>query len=191
MNNLQTTQNATSAQPRRRHRGLYVVVALLVVIAGLGVATARWFIWPRQGMPSRVDAIVMLNGPGDRLDTALDLAWAHRASTVVISRGSRYWGHGSICAPPIPRIRVICFDPSPPTTRGEAQFAGVLARRYGWHSMVVVAVAPQDTSARLRVGACFSGKIYVVNGQLGRAEWPSLLAHYWGSTIKALVQPAC
>jgi len=188
---FRTTRNATSAQPRRRHRGRYVVVALLVVAAGLGLATARWFIWPRQGMPSRVDAIVMLNGPGDRLDTALDLAWAHRASTVVISRGSRYWGHGSICAPPIPRIRVICFDPSPPTTRGEAQFAGVLARRYGWHSMVVVAVAPQDTPARLRVGACFSGKIYVVNGQLGRAEWPSLIAHYWGATIKALVQPAC
>ena len=191
MNKLRTTQNATSAPPRRRHRGRYVVAALLVVIAGLGVVTARWFIWPRQGMPPRVDAIVMLNGPGDRLDTALDLAWAHRASTVVISRGSRYWGHGSICAPPIPRIRVICFDPSPPTTRGEAQFAGVLARRYGWHSMVVVAIAPQDTAARLRVGACFSGKIYVVNGQLGRAEWPPLIAHYWGATIKALFQPAC
>lgn len=191
MKKFRTTQNATSAQPRRRHRGLYVVVALLVVIAGLGLATARWFVWPRQGMPSRVDAIVMLNGPGDRLDTALDLAWAHRASTVVISRGSRYWGHGSICAPPIPRIRVICFDPSPSTTRGEAQFAGVLARRYGWHSMVVVAVAPQDTPARLRVGACFSGKIYVVNGRLGRAEWPSLIAHEWGAAIKALFQPAC
>ena len=55
----------------------------------------------------------MLNGPGDRLGTALDLAWQHRAPFVVISRGSPYWGHGSICAPRIPRVKVICFDPEP------------------------------------------------------------------------------
>ena len=60
----------------RRRR---VVAALLVVLAGFGVATVRWFVMPPQGMPGHVDAIVMLNGPGDRLDTALKLAWAHRA----------------------------------------------------------------------------------------------------------------
>jgi len=40
--------------------------------SGLGAATARLFIWPDRGMPAHVSAIVMLNGPGDRLDTALD-----------------------------------------------------------------------------------------------------------------------
>jgi hypothetical protein len=83
------------------------VLALSVIV--LGVATARLFIWPDRGMPAHVSAIVMLNGPGDRLDTALDLAWQHRAPFVVIARGSSYWGHGSICAPRIPRVTVICF----------------------------------------------------------------------------------
>jgi len=67
-------------------------VAVLVLGAiVLGVATARLFIWPDRGMPAHVSAIVMLNGRGDRLDTALDLAWQHRAPFVVISRGSSYW----------------------------------------------------------------------------------------------------
>jgi len=38
-------------------------------------------------MPSHVDAIVMLNGSGDRFDPALRLAREHRASTLVISQG--------------------------------------------------------------------------------------------------------
>ena len=107
----------------RRHRPgrrRYIVIALLVILAGFGVTTAHLFIWPRQGMPSRVDAIVMLNGQGNRLHTAEELGWAHRAPTIVIARGSHYWGHGSICAPKINGVRFICFDPSPSTTRGEA-----------------------------------------------------------------------
>ena len=157
------------------------------MLAGLGAVTARLFIWPQQGMPSRVDAIVMLNGPGDRLDTALNLAWAHRAPVIVIARGSRYWGQGSRCAPHIARVKVICFDPRPATTRGEAEFAGLLARRYRWHSIALVATTPQDTRARLRLGRCFSGKIYVVTTALPLSAWPGQIAYEWAATIKALL----
>ena len=69
-----------------KSRKAVAVLALGVIV--LGVATARLFIWPDRGMPAHVSAIVMLNGPGDRLDTALDLAWQHRAPFVVIARGS-------------------------------------------------------------------------------------------------------
>jgi len=181
-----------SARPAERKSRRYIVVALLIALAGFGVATARWFVWPGQGMPARVDAIVMLNGPGDRLDTALNLAWAHRAPMIVISRGSRYWGHGSVCAPKIPRVKVICFDPDPATTRGEAEFASQLARRYRWHSMVLVATTPQDTPARLWVGRCFQGKIYVINAPLPASEWPEAIAYEWGATVRALLlQRSC
>jgi hypothetical protein len=175
---------------RRRRR--YTLTTLVIVLAGLAAATAHWFVWPQQGMPTRVDAIVMLNGPGDRLDTALNLAWAHRAPMIVISRGSRYWGHGSVCAPKIPGVKVICFDPRPATTRGEAEFAGRLARQYHWRSVVLVAVAPQDTVARLRVGRCFSGKIYLVNARMTAPEWLYEIPYEWGSAVKALsVQRTC
>ena len=183
-------KRAIPAPPRKRLRSMGA--ALLIVLIGFGVATVHWLVMPQQGMPSHVDAIVMLNGPGDRLDTALNLAWAHRAPVIVISRGSRYWGHGSVCAPKIPRVRVICFDPSPPTTRGEAEFAGRLAMRYHWSSIVLVAVPPQDTVARLRVGSCFGGKIYVINAPLPAAQWPYEIVHEWGSTLKAFfTQRSC
>jgi hypothetical protein len=165
---------------------------VVTVLAGFVAATAHWFVLPQQGMPAHVDAIVMLNGPGDRLDTALDLAWAHRAPMIVISRGSRYWGHGSVCAPKIPKVKVICFDPKPATTRGEAEYAGRLAKQHHWRSVALVAVAPQDTVARIRVGRCFGGKIYVVNAPMTVPEWLYQIAYQWGSTIKALsLQRTC
>jgi hypothetical protein len=87
---------------------------------------------------------------------------------------------------------VICFDPRPATTRGEAEFAGRLAARYHWHSIAVVAITPQDTVARLRVGRCFGGNLYVVNAPLPKWEWPYMVVYEWGSTLKALlVQRSC
>jgi hypothetical protein len=189
--NTQTAGRAERWNYRRRRRQ-YTIIAVVIVLGGLVAATARWFVWPQQGMPERVDAIVMLNGPGARLDTALDLAWAHRAPMIVISRGSHYWGHGSVCAPKIPRVKVICFDPNPATTRGEAEFAGRLAHQYHWRSVVLVAVAPQDTVARIRLERCFSGKIYVVNAPMAVPEWLYQIAYQWGSTVKALsLQRTC
>jgi uncharacterized SAM-binding protein YcdF (DUF218 family) len=165
---------------------------LSAVAATAGIMTARLLIWPQQGMPSHVDAIVMLDGSGDRLDRALGLAWAHRAPVIVISRGSPRWGHGSVCAPKIPRVKVICFDPRPKTTRGEAEFAGRLASRYHWHSVALVATNPQDTVARLRFGRCLRARIYVINASLPAAQWPYSIAYEWGSTIKALMlQRSC
>jgi hypothetical protein len=186
------TERPAVPPPRRRHRR-YLAAALSLVLAGLAAATAFLFVWPPQHpVPGRVDAIVMLNGPGNRLDTALALAWAHRAPMIVISRGSPQWGHGSVCAPEIPGVKVICFDPHPSTTRGEAEFAGQLARRYQWHSVVLVATTPQDTRARMRLGRCFSGRIYVVNAPLALGQWPEAIAYAWAATMKALlVQRSC
>jgi uncharacterized SAM-binding protein YcdF (DUF218 family) len=172
-----------------RHRILVVLASIVVLFCA---ATARLYIWPASGMPQRVDAVVMLNGSGNRLNTALGLAWEHRTSAILISRGSKYWGHGNVCAPAIPHVKVICFDPSPETTRGEAEFAARIARRYHWQSMVLVATAPQDTRARLRFERCFGGKIYVVNSTFPADEWPYEIAYEWLATIKALIfQRSC
>jgi hypothetical protein len=158
-----------------------------IVLVAVSVATMRLFIWPDQGMPSRVSAIVMLNGSGNRLDTALDLAWHHRAPFVVVSRGSLFWGHGSVCAPPIPHEKIICFDPDPPTTQGEAEFVGRLARQYRWRSLVLVTTTPQDSRGRLRMERCFAGPVYVVTAPLSLSSWPYEIVYEWAATIRALV----
>ena len=160
---------------------------LVTVVIAMSAATARLFIWPVQGMPTQVSAIVMMNGTGDRLDTALRLAWQHRAPFVVISRGSPDYGHGSVCAPAIPEVKVICFDPSPSTTRGEAEFLGRLARQYHWQSVVLVTTTPQDSRARLRVERCFAGPVYVITASLPWTSWPYEIAYEWAATVKALI----
>ena len=180
--------SAIRAPVRKRHWRLVVVVLVMAI----GAATARLFIWPDQGMPARVSAIVMLNGPGDRLDTALNLAWQHRAPFVVISRGSPAYGHGGDCAPSIPHVTVICFDPNPSTTKGEAEYVGRLARKYHWQSIALVTITPQDSRGRLRVERCFAGPVYVVTAPLSLSAWPYQIAYEWGATAKALIlQRSC
>jgi hypothetical protein len=176
------------AGPRWRCRAL--IVAVLVLIVGFGVATLPLFVWPSQGVPDRVNAIVMLDGPGDRLTTAEDLARAHRAPVLVISLGSRYSGSG--CVGRVPGVTVICFNPDPPTTRGEAEYVGRLGHRYHWRSIVLVTVTPQITVGRIWISRCFGGKIYAVAAPLGASNWPFFVLHEWGATIKAeLLQRSC
>lgn len=170
----------------------WVTLVLAVFVIAVGAATVRLFMLPDRGMPARVDAIVMLNGRGDRLDTVLDLAWQHRARYVVIARGSAYYGHGNACAPRIAGVDIICFDPSPASTRGEAEFAGGLARRYHWRSVALVTITPQVTRARLRVERCLTGPVYAVTAPISLWEWPYQVVYEWGATAKALIwQRAC
>src|SRR2546430_2427480 len=111
------------APGRFRGRRLWVVVIALFV--AFSAVTARLLVWPAEGMPARVSAIVMLAGPGDRMTVALRLAREHRAPMLVVSRGWR--GYGGPCPPPTPGVKLICFEPNPGNTRGEAEFTGRLA----------------------------------------------------------------
>lgn len=177
------------ARPGRRRK---LLIALVICLVAVSAATVRLFVLPDRGMPPRVSAIVMLNGPGPRLGTALRLAWEHRAPYVVISRGSAYYGHGNNCAPQIPHETIICFDPDPSTTKGEAEFVGRLAQRYGWRSIVLVATTPQVSRGRLRVERCFAGPVYAVSTPISLSRWPYEIAYEWGAIIKALVfQRSC
>jgi uncharacterized SAM-binding protein YcdF (DUF218 family) len=167
-----------------------LVVAVITVIALFAVATARLIVWPARGMPSHVSAVIMLAGPGDRLDLALRLASARRARTLVISRG--HDGYGGPCPVRPPDVTLICFEPDPATTRGEAEVVGRLAQRYDWRSVILVTTAAQDTRARIRVGRCFNGKIYVAAAPQPWYDWPYQIAYEWAALFKALViQRAC
>lgn len=88
--------------------------------------------------------------------------------------------------------RVICFQPYPGTTQGEAQFVGRLAKQYHWHSVALVTTPDQDTRARIRFGRCFAGHIYVVTAPLPASEWIYEIAYQWAASFKAVVlQRSC
>jgi uncharacterized SAM-binding protein YcdF (DUF218 family) len=176
---------------RRRWRGwrrwLIALAALIVVFGGF---TARLFIWPSQGLPPRVDALVSLDTPGGTLSTALRLAEQHRAPNLVISLGTPMSGYG--CPHPIAGVRLICFNPDPGTTQGEAEFVGRLARRHHWRSVAIVTITPQETRARLRVSRCFSGPVYTTGTPIGLTSWPYQVGYEWGALFKALfLQRSC
>ncbi|MGN6794137.1 MAG: YdcF family protein [Streptosporangiaceae bacterium] len=167
-----------------------MIAAFSVAIVIFCAATARLFIWPARGMPAHVSAIVMLAGPGDRLKLALQLARERRAPYLVVSRG--HDGYGGPCPRPVPRVRLICFEPNPASTRGEAEYVGRLARKYHWGSITLVATAMQDYRARLRVERCFAGPVYVKTVGLPWTSWPGQILYEWAATIKMLAwQRSC
>ncbi len=174
--------------PSRAKRRAFAAVAAVAIV--FGVVTARLIVWPAQGMPASVSAVVMLAGPGNRLPTALQLAREHRAPVLVVSRGSH--GYGGPCPPAPPGVKLICFEPDPGNTRGEAEFVGRLAKQYRWSSVVLVTSSPQATRARMLMDRCFSGPVYVVTASLPLGSWPYEITYGWGALVKAFVtSPPC
>jgi hypothetical protein len=141
-------------------------------------------------MPARVDAIVMLAGPGDRLPVAVRLAGEGRAPVLVVSQG--HLGYGGPCPAAVPGVTLVCFDPNPADTRGEAEYVGRLAQREHWRSLVVVATPEQAVRARLIVGRCYPGTIYVVTAPVPWSQLTYEVAYGWAALFKALVvQRSC
>lgn len=103
-------------------------------------------------MPARVDAIIVLGGGGDRLGLGMRLAQEDKASYLVLSRGLP-WIPPGICTGHVGQAKVICFNPNPATTQGEAEGASRIARNYGWISMVLVTT--EDQPARLLASLAF------------------------------------
>jgi uncharacterized SAM-binding protein YcdF (DUF218 family) len=162
---------------------------ILVVFCAI---SARLFIWPAQGMPARVNAIVVLGGQGNRYGKGLQLAQQGRAPFLVVSEGLPYEVPDSVCTLRGKTFKTICFLPEPGTTQGEAEFVARLARQYGWRSVVLVTTPDQDTRARLRFERCFSGGVYVVTTPLAISAWPYQIAYQWAALSKAAVlQRSC
>jgi uncharacterized SAM-binding protein YcdF (DUF218 family) len=62
----------------------------------------------------------------------------------------------------IARARVICFEPVPFSTRGEARAVARLARQHGWTHVVVVTSAFHVFRARMLFRRCYSGRLSMV-----------------------------
>jgi hypothetical protein len=145
--------------------------------------TAGLFVFPATGMPAKVDAIVVPGGPGDRLDPALNLARGDRARYLVLSEGD--YVPPEICGTKVGTATVLCFQPDPDTTQGEAEGTARLAKEYGFHSIVLVTTPDQTWRAKLRFGRCYNGRIFAVTTPLPLHQWPYQIAYQWAATFKA------
>lgn len=172
----------------RRHRiGSAIVAAAIVAVAVIDV---RLFVVPTSASAKPTDAVVVLGGStyDVRLKAALKLVRQYPGAVLVVSiPGDK----------PCPRLapgasRIICFDPDPKTTQGEAREAALLARRHGWTSMTVVTTADQIWRAGVRFSRCRPGNLRLV--QAPTSGWIRLrsVPYEMAATVKAEVfQRSC
>jgi hypothetical protein len=137
-----------SATPTRRRCWPRVATASAAMVAVLAAATGRLFVFPAQGMPAHVNAIVMFDGLGNpgRLATALRLAEERRAPMLVVSQGTRL-SEVDGCPPPVPLRRQPGL-----ASRGERRVSpppGPSTTCLSWASLLYVLIR-----ALLRIADC-------------------------------------
>ncbi len=158
------------------------LVAEAVVVVAFLVLSAVLFVWPRTDAPRKVDAIVVLGGGNDRVTKGLKLASEGYAPTLLISTP-----YPSACRYRIPRISVICFQPSPETTQGEARYVANLASERHWRQIIVVSGTAQTLRARLRFDRCYHGTaLFDPAGSPDVIGWVHDVLYEWGALAKAL-----
>jgi uncharacterized SAM-binding protein YcdF (DUF218 family) len=177
----------------RRSRRRRIAMVGLVVLVAFAATTARVFVWPSlPPLPDHVDAIIELAGPGDRDAVAMALAKEHHAPLLIQSTLERDITHPETCLPAIQDVTIECFQPVPPTTRGEARYIGERAAAAHWSSVIIVTTPDHAWRARLRVERCFPGQVYVATSPLPTVDWLRQIPYQWAATVKAeLFQRDC
>jgi len=165
--------------------------ALAVLVAAWLVACAVLFVWPpaETGAPEHADAIVVLSGSAKRLPPAEALIRRGVAPVLALSSVSLTprWkaGHRLCRAGTYAGARVLCFEATPFSTRGEAETVARLARERGWSSIVVVSSTFHLTRAKLLFRRCYSGRLSLVGAPY---TWWKLPEEWASETGKLVVQ---
>jgi uncharacterized SAM-binding protein YcdF (DUF218 family) len=151
---------------------------------------------PTVNKPARVDAILVL-GPPDvdgRAEAGYALARANYAGTVVVSvQSDRQQQLKSACRNQNSGYQVICFQPDPGTTRGEAREIGKLARAHHWSSIIVITSTYHVSRARMIIERCMPGTVLMVAapGKPALSTWLRQFFYQSAAYVKAVASPGC
>ncbi len=174
---------------RRRVATGVLLILLVVAITGL-----RWVVTPSSGDASSApqsDAVVLfVGGRGERLEAALGLMRDRAAAVLVIPNGAlNGWPEANaLCSQP-QAFEVLCPNPDPDTTIGEAHEIASLASERGWESMVMVTSRYHVSRARLLLERCFDGDLYAIGAEtdLSFSDWSARAWHEWWANLDAHV----
>ena len=184
-------------------RALQVPASIAVIVLMLFVNGASGTVFFAHARPDplvRADAIVVLSGEHDGREAfGLKLAEQGYAHTVLLS--DVYGSTDSVMKPfcmPRSDIEVICQQPVPSTTRGEALMARKLAETRGWHSIIVVSWRYHLPRARRIFDLCFTSPTRTVvmldvprTYPFSVAQWQYTYLYQYGAWVKAEVQGSC
>ncbi|HYN34606.1 MAG TPA: YdcF family protein [Ilumatobacteraceae bacterium] len=161
------------------------------MVAGLPV-----YVRPQLDPLRDADAILVLGGYGEeRYLKGTELAMAGWAPNLVVSNAV---GAGDVwkrnyCSTPPAGVRVHCFIPDPPTTKGEGRELRRLASLYGWRTVIVVTFRPHVSRARYILEQCFGGDLVMVaaSPDISMLRWAYEYVYQTAGYLRALLQPDC
>jgi uncharacterized SAM-binding protein YcdF (DUF218 family) len=142
-----------------------VAVSCLATVTTLGITGFVLFNRPHGDPLTKADAIIVLGGDNDgRLEYGLSLGEQGYASTVILSNSyddkpADLPDFERACASGTATVTVICFRPSPYSTRGEAMYLARLAKQHNWSHVIVVSWNYHTVRARYIFHQCFDGNV--------------------------------
>jgi uncharacterized SAM-binding protein YcdF (DUF218 family) len=155
-----------------------IVVALLVVVLAWAIAAAVVFALYHGQNPEHAGAVVVLQGSKTRLPVGMKLVEEGYAPLLVISRGDHRELEAKLCGgrERIAHVQVVCFEASPPSTRGEAREIARLARERGLKVVDVVTSQFHVFRAGIVIRRCYHGKLVMVGApqQWWKLPWQAL-----------------
>ena len=174
------------ARLKRHRRLLTVSLALAVVITVFSIATDRLFVNPRYDSVRQSDAVVVIAGGPLRLQKGIDLVEQKVAPILIVSVPRGVWAYKTespnICDEKR-SFEVICFQPDPESTQGEARAVQRIAAARHLRSVIVVTSYFHVSRARLEMRRCYHGRLAVIGTPLNNPwkeplyvalEWPKL-----------------
>lgn len=179
----------------------WAATALVAILIGAGLGGYLWLGRIADDPLQHADAVIVLAGAHDgRESYGLEVARQASAGTLVLS--DPYPDNDPImrhaCTGHRDSVTILCPDPVPATTRGEARQAHRLAREHHWTRIVVVSWRYHLPRARLIFSQCFSDRpgglimrAVPHDGPRSLAEWEYISLYQGFAAIKATVARAC
>ena len=174
------------AWSKRHRRLLTVLLVLAALIAVVSVATDRLFVNPRYDAVRQSAAVVVIAGGPLRLQKGIDLVEKNVAPILIVSVPRGVWAYKTespnICDEKR-SFEVICFQPDPESTQGEARAVQRIAAARHLRSVIVVTSYFHVSRARLIMRRCYHGRLAVIGTPLNNPwkeplyvalEWPKL-----------------
>lgn len=181
-------------------RALLLVLLVIPPTAMLVLGVSGYFLFTRshQDPITPVDAIVVLGGEHDgREQYGLDLAEQGIADTVLMSNpySADNKTMAKFCDGDTDPVTVICFQPSPSTTAGEAMAVRDLAAQNGWTSVLVISWRYHLPRARYIFGQCFDGTTVMRavprDYPYSLLDWEFVYLYQYGGFVRALTGTGC
>lgn len=185
-----------------RRKTVRAVAALGTVLVALWATGGLFFyLAPVGNERSHAAALLVLAPTDGRLEYAELLMEQGYADVLVISVPPPEYGvDDNVSCDQKRSYPVVCFQPYPVTTQGEARGLQLLASAYGWTRVNVVTDKSHAPRAGLLMARCFPGEVSMLSPQddlplmsltQPRGSWAYRYIYETAAFVKMLLNPGC